>query len=169
MTERRIMSMVFKIMGIYCVILTISLLSFTVIFITPDSGSEGEWILYKIGCIITPVLLLISAVVFIAYSESLAERFYPSDEKVDIGEGSPQVGWYVLALVIVGLGLLTKTISVDVIRFVLSIPNMTRGLGWRLSDTAQLVTIILNLVISFYLVFGAKRLATFLYRRSKKQ
>lgn len=175
MSERKIMSLALKVLGFYCIILSviyfqayISTLSFRN-YRLPEETFDPE-IFVQIGAFIGFALLVILSCLFLIKSNKWAGTLYPNEETIDLSAASPQIGWYELILMVIGITLLLRTFPSDLIKLGSHITSIIASREYptteriRYSLISVSIQLVFHLCLGFYLVFGSKGLARFLYK-----
>ena len=174
MTETKVMSIALKVLGVYSIIRAIEQLR------TAANGFIG-WSTFSLisslgnmmAHLLPLMLLLTAAFVLLRYSETLAQKLFPTGEPSVVVIENPGKEWYALILTVIGVILLIWTVPQY-----LSALLVTLSLRYSLNDpalSAQVIAgiwvvavqLVLLTTIGLYLVFRSKRIAEMLRKLPK--
>ncbi len=168
MTEKKVMSIALKVLGFYCIIELVRFLQAFAFVFTHGADAEADWLSANIAwlsSLVPMAILIFLAIILISRSDKFAQKLYPSDEIIDFGDKSPQLGWYELVLSVIGMMVLIRVVPRTLPRLITSFWTMDAVPRRRLFDIWNFyITSGLNLAVGLYLTFGSRGLARFLHK-----
>jgi NADH:ubiquinone oxidoreductase subunit 2 (subunit N) len=178
MTKRDVLSIAFKIMGVYFIylaILTIPQIGMSISLFSKSTYSPGfnsPW--YIIGSIVYPIWLLGFAFVFFRFSDSMTELLIPNDTELpQVDAIQNQKPIFTLALRIFGILCLTKGIPnlaaffAKLYRVKQAVPGdiyLNSNELISIADFINLVSAIVLIGLGGYLISGGMWLVNFVYK-----
>ncbi len=171
MTKKEIVSLSLKLAGIYCLIMSISYLSFALMTIVPALRRQGFWDMLisitpfvSLLLSITPSLLLLLFGAYLMFSSKLPSRMASSIIQEEKATSFTFQDIQVLAFSIIGVWLLASAIPAffrPVIQIIVQRSASQRPVsvfqnGYFIS---QIVAAVLKLALGIYLFSGSKGLA----------
>ncbi len=167
MTKKEIVSLSLKLAGIYCLIMAISHLNFTIWSVVSSLRRQGFWsmlisitpfVLLLLS--ITPFILLLLFGVYLIFSNKLPSKMASSIIEEEKTTSFTFQDIQVLAFSIIGVWLLATTIP----NFIQAIVRMTALYSSSQQSVSgyfisQIVTAVLKLALGIYLFLGGKGLA----------
>ncbi len=166
MTKKEIVSLSLKLAGIYCLIMSLSYLSFAIMSVVSFLRGQGFWdMLTSITPFVllllsfTPVVLLLLFGVYLIFSSKL-----PSKMASSMIEGEKTTSFtfqdiQVLAFSIIGVWLLSSAIPIFIRNIVeIIVMHLTSQQSVPVYFISQIVAAVLKLALGIYLFSGGKGL-----------
>lgn len=165
MTKRDVLSMAFRILGVWCFISVAVSIPYLVFYLHPPTGvlkmSKDYASIELIGSLITCTILVALGCVLIGAADGIARRFVRSDAVITIPSGVNLRDVFQLALRVVGLVVLADNIP-TAIRYIYSSLFMTTNTVY---DLSTVLSPIIGIGIGIYLLMGARHLVALIADR----
>ncbi len=168
MTKRDILSISLKILGVFSIIYAvrqIPYIALTISMFIPQSGQGLSSIWYLIGIITSIILAFVIAYILLRWGDSIAKKLVRKDSKIpSLNEKEWEKPIFILSLRVVGVLCLIRGIQ-ELIKYLIRFTSLGEKPGFLTAQNwGGVISTIVVLIISVYLISGAKKFVKFLLR-----
>ena len=176
MSQRSLTSVLLKVLGVVSIIKAVDFATSTIMMLLSmlwSYGSYGESSALEILQAYLPILVpltifLLTAFILLRYANSIAAKLFPTETSAFPADSVPTDQWYVLALTVLGVGLLVWYVPVNIAICVGNFLWIAGDSGGQFASEARrsawngLIQIVLQLGLGFYLILGSRRIVAIL-------
>ncbi len=164
-------------LGVYCFVQAILLLSEVFSFYNSIHSAEpmfdSYWLL--IPSLMPFFLLIVCGLALMRYSRLISEKLFPSTCETGLPQNITLEQWYSLAILFVGLIILTHTVPQTIARatmffslmhFSIEVLPDTHGVTtpWRIVGTGTMVEAVISITLGVTLIVGAKKIGIWIQK-----
>lgn len=164
MSSRKLFEIALKVLGVLCFVWGIQVAGSLLVLV---KQVDQTWIERSLPLTLSLLFFALAAILLLK-TESLARKLVPESSELQLVVGDTQ-SVYTLALRILGAVLLVSAIP-RIVAFVFSILAYRTGFEYYLPRQLEgAVSVIVELLIALYLLFGAKRFVAFVMKGSMRE
>ena len=163
MNQRKLTSVLLKVLAIVCLILAVNTVAQYLPFLLQNVLASGidylDWTILTIW--ILPIVQVAIAFILLRYADRIAAKLNPTDSTALPDVGEPTDAWYMFAATIAGIILVVWyvpiTLAMCLSNFVLApSDNSEFAREIRTSTWLRLLKVVMQLALGVYLIVGAR-------------
>jgi hypothetical protein len=165
MTDRRILNIALKVLGVVCFIKAVGAM--------PRMSGWANWPSspYMLSVVGTSAVLACAGWILVRYTDQISARLCPQETPVTLAENSPDERWYALFVAILGFGILVWKVPSGVLALLWT-ATQALGMGEEVTLApgvltrwaAILLSPIVNTALGLCLVFKSNEIGRWLFR-----